>query len=79
MNCFSTPRETSNQVTTAEATESVQYRAGKWLPSDQATLQKWLQKHIDEVDGIIASTNVSSADEPDADSNYPLLPAVQRF
>ena len=73
--------QTLNEVNTVEVTESVQYRVGKWLPSDQATLQKWLQKHIDEVDGIMASANCNTSceDEPDADFTYPLLPVVQKF
>ena len=63
-------------------TGSVQYRVGEWLPSDQAILQKWLQKHIEEVDGIVGSaTEASSQDDDDdePDVSYPLHPVVLKF
>ena len=68
-------------IDNAQVTECVQYQVGEWLPSDKATLQKWLQKHIEEVDGLIASSPKADSheDEPDADVSYPFLPVIQRF
>ncbi len=39
------------------------YRVGKWLPSDQETLNEWLKNLIEEVDG---TDEIDGADEIDA-------------
>lgn len=64
-------------IDTVEVTKCISYRIGEWLPSDQAVLQKWLQKQI-EVDGATSSLEAGpNDDEPDV--GYTLHPVVQRF
>ena len=56
------------------------YRVGKWLPSDQETLNEWLKNLIEEVDG---TDEIDGADEIDAAAEglqIPgLLPPVEEF
>ena len=87
MSCDSSTAASNDNTDTSRTKEdgdtaSVQYRVGEWLPSDQAILQKWLQKHIEEVDGIVGSaTEASSQDDDDdeTDVSYPLHPVIQKF
>ena len=86
MGCVSSTAASSNNTDTLGTREDVdtgcvQYRVGEWLPSDQAILQKWLEKHIEEVDGIIGSPQADSQDDDDdqPDVSYPLHPVVQQF
>ena len=34
------------------------YNAGKWLPSDQATLNRWIKKHLDKVHSTRSTTTL---------------------
>lgn len=45
------------------AIENVQFRVGKWLPSDQIFLEKWLEGLVDEVN----------------ENAKPLHPVIQAF
>jgi phosphatidylserine decarboxylase len=50
-------------VTTVDMSQPVKYRIGKWLPSDQAVLTRWLNDHIAAVEANPA----------------PLHPVIQEF
>lgn len=56
---------------------TIPYRVGKWLPSDQAILDNWLKKLIEEVDG----PDYIDADDDAAESEdcHKLHPVVQDF
>ena len=86
MGCVSSTAASTDNIDTSETREHVdtdhkcvQYRVGEWLPSDQAILQKWLQKHIEEVDGIVGLPKAGSQDDDEPDVSYPLHPVVQQF
>ena len=61
---------------TVKMSKATSYRVGKWLPSDQAILDSWLKKLIEEVDGsdyVDADDHVESSEDPK------LHPVVQEF
>jgi len=65
----------------AIGTTKVPYCIGKWLSSDQALVDGWLQKHIAEVDGLqSAVTRKSSVNDMDVpDFGIYFLPSIQSF
>jgi len=68
------------KIAAAKASQTVPYRVGKWLPSDQAILNQWLKKQIDEVDSKLPPESVQIDDDNDEiDFDYPLNPVVHNF
>ncbi len=64
----------------ASTSTTAPYRVGKWLPSDQATLNNWVRKLIDEVDGTEQIDGIDEIDaiEEDLGKEIPgLQPPVQ--
>ena len=58
--------------------ETVPYRVGAWLPSDQAVLESWLSALIEEVDGPLDDyTEEVDADDEEMDKH--LHPVIQDF
>lgn len=60
--------------------KSAPYQVGRWLPSDQATLDNWLKKLIEEVDGTEQVDGIDEIDaaEEEMGRDIPgLLPPVQ--
>lgn len=60
----------------------VPYRVGKWLPSDQAVLDNWLKKLIEEVDGVEQVDGIDEVDaaEEEAGREIPSLhPPIQKL
>jgi len=78
MGCLSSKETARKDTGIVEVNECIPYRVGEWLPSDQAVLQKWLQKQIEEVDGETLSHEAGSNDD-ETDVSYTLHPVVQRF
>ncbi|XP_065903153.1 uncharacterized protein [Dysidea avara] len=63
---------------TATACTSVPHCTGQWLPVEKAVVDDWLQKHIEEIDGLVLDVPPrDDKDEPDVD--YPLHPVVKGF
>ncbi|XP_019858487.1 PREDICTED: uncharacterized protein LOC105314547, partial [Amphimedon queenslandica] len=48
-----------------KAAKAIPYCVGKWLPSDQAVLDKWLQDLIEEVDGKDSTDCIDDVDAAD--------------
>uniref|UniRef100_A0A1X7SI67 L-tryptophan decarboxylase PsiD-like domain-containing protein n=1 Tax=Amphimedon queenslandica TaxID=400682 RepID=A0A1X7SI67_AMPQE len=48
-----------------KAAKAIPYCVGKWLPSDQAVLNKWLQDLIEEVDGKDSTDCIDDVDAAD--------------
>uniref|UniRef100_A0A1X7TV80 L-tryptophan decarboxylase PsiD-like domain-containing protein n=1 Tax=Amphimedon queenslandica TaxID=400682 RepID=A0A1X7TV80_AMPQE len=48
-----------------KAAQAIPYCVGKWLPSDQAILNKWLENLIEEVDGKESTDGVDEVDAAD--------------
>ena len=62
----------------AADTAKVPYCIGKWLPSDQALVDRWLENYIEEVDGLAKKeSNIGDTDEPDFAFHF--LPSIQSF
>lgn len=58
--------------------QTVPYRVGAWLPSDQAILDGWLSALIEEVDGP-RSDYAEEADADDEEIDKQLHPVIQEF
>ena len=65
-------------VYTGTMCESVLYRVGAWLPSDQAVLDCWLSALIEEVDGP-ASDQAEEVDADDEVIDENLHPVIREF
>ena len=63
---------------TAAARTSLPYCTGQWLPSDKAVVDDWLQKHLEEIDGLVLDVPPKD-DIDDTDVDYPLYPVVGSF
>ena len=63
---------------TAAAGTNVPHCIGHWLPSDKAAVDDWVQKNIEEIDGLVPDGPLKDG-EDETDFDYPLHPVVKGF